>query len=388
MNFDDENMTMEEAMKDIEKSMRGVRTGEVLHGKVLSVSQNGVIVNIGYMNDGIIPVDDVCYDGRKLEDIVKVDDEIKVMVVKRDDGEGNVLLSKKRADALKIWEELIGLKEKGQVVSFKVKEAVKGGLRGTVKGLNAFMPASLVSTVYIDNLKTYEGRELQCLLTDVDKREQKIIASAKEIEKREFAKKKEEFWSNISTGQVVKGIVRKITTFGAFVDLGGQDGLIHLSEMSWRKIKNPSEVVREGQSIDVYVLDVDAEKKKISLSLKQLGENPWDNIEKKFKVGDVLEGTVAKVLDFGAFVELEQGIEGLVHVSQISHENVSKPSQVLKANDKVKVKVIDINVEGHKISLSMKDVDEKPVEDFSSYVDKEENATSIGDVLKNIEIDK
>lgn len=387
MSFDEENITMEQAMKDIERSMRGARIGEVINGTVLSVSQNEVIVNIGYMNDGIIPISEICYDGGDVRDLVKVDDKIKVMVIKKDDGEGNVLLSKKRADAIVIWNDLLDIKKNDAEVTFKVKDVVKGGLRGTVRGLNAFMPASLVSISYVQNLNDYLGKELQCILNDVDKKEQKIIVSRKELQKKEYAKKKDEFWNDVSVGNIVKGTVRKITNFGAFIDLGGQDGLIHLSELSWGKVKNPAEVVSEGQVLDVYVLEVDKEKRKVSLSLKQLGENPWDTIEEKIAVGQVVEGKVERVLDFGAFVQIIEGIEGLVHISHISDENITNPSQVLKFGDKVKVKIIDINKDNHRISLSIKDAIEKPVENFSEYVDKEESSTSLGDLLKGLEIE-
>lgn len=388
MSFEEENITMEQAMKDIERSMRGARIGEVINGTVLSVSQNEVIVNIGYMNDGIIPISDICYDGGDIRDLVKVDDKIKVMVVKKDDGDGNVLLSKKRADAIVIWDELLDKKKNEAEVIFKVKDVVKGGLRGTVRGLNAFMPASLVSISYVQDLKDYLGKELECFLNDIDKREQKIIVSRKELQKKEYAKKKEAFWDNINVGDIVKGTVRKIANFGAFVDLGGQDGLVHLSELSWRKVRNPAEIVSEGQVLDVYVLDIDKDRRRVSLSLKQLGKNPWDTIEEKIAVGQVVEGKVERVLDFGAFVQIIDGIEGLVHISHISDGNITNPAEILKFGDKVKVKIIDINKDNHRISLSIKEAVEKPIENFSEYVDKEENATSLGDLLKGLEIDK
>lgn len=383
MNLNDENISMEDAMKEIDNSMKGLRVGEVIKGTVLSISEKEIIVNIGYMTDGVIPVEDICVDGCSPMDFLKVDEEIHVYVVKRDNGEGNVLLSKKKADDIKLWDELYTNFKNEDKVIFKVTEVVKGGLRGLVMGLKAFMPASLVSAKYVNDLNEYVNKEIECNINEINKKEQKIVVSRKNIEIKDINKKKDEFWNNIKKGEIRRGTVSKLMNFGAFVDLGGQDGLIHLSELSWRKVKNPAEVVSEGQVLDVYVLDIDREKRKIALSLKELGENPWDNIEGKFIQGQVVEGKVAKILDFGAFVEISEGIEGLVHLSEISEENITNVSSVLSVGEKVKVKILDINKESHKISLSIKEAKEKVVEDFSSYVDGEESSTSLGDLFKD-----
>lgn len=383
MNLSDENISMEEAMQEIDNSMRGLRVGEVIKGIVLAISEKEIVVNIGYMTDGVIPVEDICADGCDPMDILKVDEEIYVYVVKRDNGEGNVLLSKKKADDIKLWDELNNNFKNEDKVIFKVEEVVKGGLRGNVKGLKAFMPASLVSAKYVNDLNEYLNKEIECNINEINKKEQKIVVSRKDIEIKDINKKKDEFWSNIKKGEVRRGTVSKLMNFGAFVDLGGQDGLIHLSELSWKKVKNPSEVVSEGQVLDVYVLDIDREKRKIALSLKELGENPWDNIDSKFVQGQVIEGKVAKILDFGAFVEISEGVEGLVHLSEISDENITNASSILSIGEKIKVKILDINKESHKISLSIKEAKEKVVEDFSSYVDDEESSTSLGDLFKD-----
>ncbi|MDQ0480457.1 30S ribosomal protein S1 [Hathewaya limosa] len=378
-----ENLTMEEAMLDIDKSMKKIKTGDIVKGKVVSVLENEVIVNIGYMADGIIPVEELSFEDVVPSDVVKETEEIFVYILKRDDGEGNVLLSKKRADEIKLWNSLTELYNRKENVIFKVKEVVKGGLRGCVNGLKAFMPASLVSAEYTDDLNVYLEKELECRIDEISKKNQNIVVSRKVIELEELNKKKEILWNSIKKGQKVKGVVTKIMNFGAFVDLGGIEGLIHLSELAWRKVKNASEVVSIRQPVNVYVLDVDKDKKRIALSLKQLGENPWDNIEGRLIEGSVVEGVITRLLDFGAFVEIEEGIEGLVHVTEISDENIVKPSNMLTIGERVKVKILSIDKENHRLSLSIKEAKEKVVEDFSSYVDDEENTNSLGDLFKD-----
>lgn len=382
MDFNNEELTMEEAMEAIDSSMKNIRVGDVVKGKVISILEKEVLVNIGYMKDGVIPLRELSFE----EDvdpstIVKEEEEIYVYIVKRDDGEGNVLLSKKRADEVKLWDALYEAKKNNETVKFKVKEAVKGGLRGEVKGLKAFMPMSMVSAHFVEDFTVYTGRELEAKVIEVDKRDSKIILSRKVIEQEEIKNKKEKFWNEIKQGEIRRGTVSKIMNFGAFVDLGEEEGLIHISELSFRKVKNTNEVVTIGQAVEVYVLEVDREKKRISLSLKALGENPWDNISGEFKEGNVLEGTVTRVLEFGAFVEISEGLEGLVHVSEISDENIGNPSNILKPLDKVKVKILNIDKENKRISLSIKEAKERVVEDFSKYVDNEESSNTLGDLL-------
>lgn len=378
-----ENLSMEEAMLDIDKSMKRIKIGDIVKGKVISVLENEVIVNIGYMADGIIPIEELSFEDVVPSDVVKETEEIFVYILKKDDGEGNVLLSKKRADEIKLWNSLIEIYNRKENVIFKVKEVVKGGLRGCVKGIKAFMPASLVSIKYTDNLNVYLGKELECRIDEISKKNQNIVVSRKVIELEELNKKKEILWNAVKKGQKVKGVVTKIMNFGAFVDLGGIEGLIHLSELAWRKVKNASEVVSVGQPVNVYVLDVDKDKKRIALSLKQLGENPWDNIEVRVTEGSVVDGVITRLLDFGAFVEIEEGIEGLVHVTEICDENIVKPSNILKVGERVKVKILSIDKENHRLSLSLKEAKEKVVENFSSYVDDEENTNSLGDLFKD-----
>lgn len=382
MDFNNEELTMEEAMEAIDSSMKNIRVGDVVKGKVISILEKEVLVNIGYMKDGVIPLRELSFEEEvDPSTIVKEEEEIYVYIVKRDDGEGNVLLSKKRADEVKLWDALYEAKKNNETVEFKVKEAVKGGLRGEVKGLKAFMPMSMVSAHFVEDFTVYTGKKLEAKVIEVDKRDSKIILSRKVIEQEEIKNKKEKFWNEIKQGEIRRGTVSKIMNFGAFVDLGEEEGLIHISELSFRKVKSANEVVAVGQTVEVYVLEVDREKKRISLSLKALGENPWDNISDRFKEGNVLEGTVTRVLEFGAFVEISDGLEGLVHVSEISDENIGNPSNILKPLDKVKVKILNIDKENKRISLSIKEAKERVVEDFSKYVDNEESSNTLGDLL-------
>lgn len=382
MDFNNEELTMEEAMEAIDSSMKNIRVGDVVKGKVISILEKEVLVNIGYMKDGVIPLSELSFEEEvDPSTIVKEEEEIYVYIVKRDDGEGNVLLSKKRADEVKLWDALYEAKKNNETVEFKVKEAVKGGLRGEVKGLKAFMPMSMVSAHFVEDFTVYTGKKLEAKVIEVDKRDSKIILSRKVIEQEEIKNKKEKFWNEIKQGEIRRGTVSKIMNFGAFVDLGEEEGLIHISELSFRKVKSANEVVAVGQTVEVYVLEVDREKKRISLSLKALGENPWDNISDRFKEGNVLEGTVTRVLEFGAFVEISDGLEGLVHVSEISDENIGNPSNILKPLDKVKVKILNIDKENKRISLSIKEAKERVVEDFSKYVDNEESSNTLGDLL-------
>lgn len=382
MDFNNEELTMEEAMEAIDSSMKNIRVGDVVKGKVISILEKEVLVNIGYMKDGVIPLSELSFEEEvEPSSIVKEEEEIYVYIVKRDDGDGNVLLSKKRADEVKLWDVLYEAKKNNETVKFKVKEVVKGGLRGEVKGLKAFMPMSMVSAHFVEDLSVYAGKDLEAKVIEVDKRNNKIILSRKVIEQEEIKNKKEKFWNEIKQGEIRRGTVSKIMNFGAFVDLGEEEGLIHISELSFRKVKNANEVVAVGQTIEVYVLEVDREKRRISLSLKALGENPWDNISDRFKEGDVLEGTVTRVLEFGAFVEIAEGLEGLVHVSEISDENIGNPSNILKPLDKLKVKILSVDKENKRISLSIKEAKERVVEDFSKYVDNEESSNTLGDLL-------
>lgn len=377
--------SMDEMMEKIEESMKTIHNGEIVKGKVISVTDNEVIVNIGYLSDGIITKEELSNDENiNPRDIIKENDEIYVYVIKVNDGEGNVLLSKKRADSVKVWDEIEEALEKSTTFNVEVKEIVKGGAIAYIQGVRAFIPASHLSYSYVENINDFIGKNLEVKVIELDKHKKKVVLSRKEVEKVEIESKKEKVLSNLKKGEKRNGVVSRLTKFGAFVDLGGIDGLIHISELSWKRVKHPSEVVSVGDNVNVYVLDFDKAKGRISLGLKDVEKNPWANIANKYKINDILDGKVIRLAEFGAFVELEPGVDGLVHISEISEDRVVKTADVLNVGEKVKVKILDIKEDKKKMSLSIKEAKERVVEDFSKYNnDEEEQMATIGDLFKD-----
>ncbi|WML37237.1 30S ribosomal protein S1 [Clostridium sp. OS1-26] len=374
--------SMNEIISDIESSMKKVRSGEVIKGKVISVTDNEAIINLGYMSDGILPRSEISEDSEiSPKDVLKENDEIYVYVSNMNDGEGNILLSKKVADKIKVWDELEDSLKNNNTFEVTAKEVVKGGVVTYIKGIRAFIPASQLSVSYVKDLNEFIGKTLKVKVIELDRVKERIVLSRREVESAELEVKKKGLWSEIKPGEKRNGVISRLTKFGAFVDLGGVDGLIHLSELSWKRVKNPSEVVSIGDKVEVYVLDVDKENNRISLALKDVSEDPWNNVQDKYKVGSVVDGTVSKFLNFGAFVEIEPGVEGLVHISEISEERILKPSDVLNIGNKVRVKILDIDPKAKRMSLSIKDSAEKPKEDFEKYVDTQESGVSLGELF-------
>lgn len=380
-NLNDEEMSMD-MMEAIENSFTRIHKGEVLKGEVLFVTNTEVMVNINYKSDGIINRDELSNDPDvKPKDLYKVGEIIDVYVVRVDDGEGNVVLSTKRVDDLKGWEVLDEHFKNKDIVEAKVLNAVKGGLTVLVNEINGFIPASHVSASYVTDLNQFKGQKLKVKIIDFDIEKRRVILSRKEVEREELDVKKKEVWDKLEEGIILEGVVQRLTDFGAFVDLGGVDGLIHISDLSWNRIKHPSEVVKVGEKVEVRVLALDESRNRISLGLKQTIEEPWEKFKKDVEVGSIVEGTVVNLLDFGAFVRLNDGVDGLLHVSQISKEHINKPSDVLKNGEKIMVRIIDVNHEERRISLSMKDSDEE-VEETESMVNEDVDVT-IGDILDN-----
>lgn len=380
MNNNDNKMS--EMLEAIENSMIRIHRGDIVKGTVILISDDEVMVNIGYKSDGIIKRDELSNDPSvKPRDILSIGDEIEVYIANLDDGEGNVLLSKKRVDALKGWDELEEINIEGKTVSCKVTEVVNGGLIAVVKGVRGFIPASHVSARFVENLNSFVGNVFDVRVIEIDKDKKRVILSRKLVEREELDKIKYKTWDAIEKGKVVEGEVKRLADFGAFVDIGGVDGLVHISDLSWDRVTNPRDIVKEGDKVEVVILDFDKDKGKISLGLKQTIPHPWDNITNKYKVGDVVEGTVVKFMDFGAFVKLEAGVDGLVHISQISTDHIAKPSDKLKVGQKVNVKVLEIKEEEKRISLSIKEVDNVN-EDVNANNHNEENDITIGDILK------
>lgn len=383
MSLNNEINSMDEVMGNIETSMKSIKKGEIVKGKVITVTDDEAIINIGYMSDGILPKKEISDNiEQSPKDVLKENDEIYVYIMEMNDGEGNVVLSKKIADKEKTWDELQDSFKNSTIINVEVKEIVKGGAIAYIKGIRAFIPASQLSASFVENLNEFVGKTLAVKVIELDIDKQRVILSRKEVEKEELETKREELLNSIKPGEKIKGKVSRIAKFGAFVDLGGLDGLIHISELSWKRVNDPSEVVSIGDTVEVYVLSVDKENKKISLALKDVSGNPWNDITKKYKIGDIVEGTVSKFLNFGAFVQIEPGVEGLVHISEISEERVTNIDSVLSIGQKVKVKILDIDEKENKISLSIKEAVEKPKEDFNKYTDKGSEMT-IGDLFKD-----
>lgn len=337
----------------LSESFVTIRNGEVVKGTVIAVKENEIVLNIGYKADGIIHKNDFTNDPQAvLSELVHEGDELEAKVIKVNDGEGQVQLSTRRVRTEKVSPILEEAAENHTVLTAPVTEVVKGGLTVTVDDVKVFIPASLVSDVFERDLSKYEGQEISFVLTEYNVRRHRVIGDRKQLIVAEKKAALENLLSQLSVGDVIEGTVKSITDFGVFIDLGGADGLLHISEMSWGRIESPKKQFKVGDTVRTFVKNIDGNK--IGLSRKFPDENPWANAEEKFAVGKVVTGTVARLTDFGAFIELEKGVDGLLHVSQIQRERVEKPSDVLQQGQEVTAKIIDLDPENKKISLSMK----------------------------------
>ena len=371
-------MSMDELLKDYD--VKKLNNGDILKGTVIEVNDKEVSVNINYAFDGLIRKEEVSSDEADPREVLSAGDEIEVYVISPNDGDGYVELSLKRAQKIKEEENIEEAFKSQKTVSVKVKEEIKGGLSAYYGNLRVFIPGSLASRERI-NLSTLIGKTLQVKITELDLNKNKIVASRRVIEEEEYNKNKKAIWDSLQEGEKRSGVVKKIVKFGAFVDIGGIEGLIHLSDLSWERVNKAEDVVKEGDKVEVFIGSVDKEKERLSLILKDIAKEPWTLHEDDIKEGDVVEGRVVRFTSFGAFIELFEGIEGLVHITEITDENITKPSDVLKINQKVKVKVLNIDKENKKIALSIKDVVESNKE-YLNYVDNEDEGTSLADLLK------
>lgn len=337
----------------LEESLKTIRNGEVVDGTVIDVKPDEIILNIGYKADGIIMKNEYTNDSSAdLTTMVAVGDKMTVKVLKVNDGEGQVLLTYKRLAAEKGNERLKEAFENHEVLKAPVAQILGGGLSVVVDEARVFIPASLVSDTYEKDLSKYQDQEIEFVISEFNPRRNRVIGDRRQLLVAERAEKQKELFAKLQAGDTVEGTVKNVTDFGAFVDLGGVDGLLHISEMSWGRVENPKKVFRVGETLKVLIKDINDTK--IALSLKFPENNPWANAEEKYAVGTVLEGKVARMTDFGAFVELAAGVDALLHVSQISRAHVEKPSDVLAVGQVVTAKVVDLNVAEKKISLSMK----------------------------------
>lgn len=359
----------------LEESLVTLHTGDVVKGTVIQVVNEEVSVNLGFKSDGIISRGEFSSDPNVIPSkTVQPGDEIEVFVVRVNDGDGNVMLSRKRIETQKGIEEIEAAYNDKTVVTGVVEKVVKGGLIAVVNGVNVFIPSSQVSNRFIEDLSVFNGQKLEFNIIEVDRVKRRFIGGRKALVEQEIAAKRAALFETIQAGSKVTGTVSRLTDFGAFVDLGGVDGLIHISEMSWGRISNPREVLKEGQTVEVFLLDVDKEKGKISLSLKDADMNPWKLATDKYAVGSIVEGKVVRMVPFGAFVELEPGVDGLVHISQIANKHVVKPEDELKVGEMIKVKVLEVNPEQKKISLSKRQAD-APAEETPAETAEEEATT-------------
>ena len=337
----------------LEESLKTIRNGEVVEGTVIDVKPDEIILNIGYKSDGIITRNEYTNDSNvDLTTVVSVGDTMEAKVLKVNDGEGQVLLTYKRLAAEKGSERLKEAFENGEVLTGTVSQVLDGGLSVVLDETRIFIPASLVSDTYERDLGKYKDQEIQFVLTEFNPRRRRIIGDRKQLLVAEKERKQKELLEKINVGDVIEGTVKNITDFGAFIDLGGADGLLHISEMSWGRVDNPKKIYKVGDTVKVFIKDI--KDTKIALSVKFPEENPWNNAAEKYAAGNVVTGKVARMTDFGAFVELAPGVDALLHVSQISRDHVEKPADVLSIGQEIEAKIVDFDEADRKISLSMK----------------------------------
>ncbi len=370
-------MSMEELLAteayDLDGAMRLPRLNEVVNGTVHQVTENGIIVDMGCKKDGIIPKEEVTLEGdQKLTDLFKAGDEIQAKVVKTDDGEGVITLSKKKLEVNEHWNEINEALENKTTITVKVLRQVNGGVIAAYKEVSGFIPLSQLSDKYVENADEFIGKELPVKVTRVDLKRGRTVFSHKAILDEEKKKQIEAVWNSLNVGDVVEGTVMRFTDYGAFVDLGGIDGLLHISEISWGKLKHPQEVLQIGDRVKVKILSMNEEKGKISLGLKQTTPEPWSVIEEKYQVGQVVTGKVVQIKEYGAFVELEPGLDGLVHISEVAHKRVNDIAEELTLGQTVEAKILEIDTERKRISLSIKRTVEAPAEEEAAEEEADE----------------
>lgn len=381
--------TMEEALNSVQE----IHVGDIVKGEVLAIEDKQVIVAIlGTGLEGVIPAKELSTTPTDdLESLVKVGDELDLVVISRignDKENGSYLLSKRRLDAKKLWEEIEAKYAAGEVVDATITNVVKGGLVADL-GIRAFIPASMVDDHFVNDFSKYKGQTLRFKIVEIEPSENRLILSHKAVVEEEKQKQKEAVFASIKEGEQIEGTVARLTSFGAFIDLGGVDGLVHVSEISHTHVAKPSDVLKVGEKVNVLVLSVDPATDRISLSIKDTLPGPWDGIEDKAPVGSVLTGTVKRLTSFGAFVELFPGVEGLVHISQIAHKHIATPHEVLKEGEEVKVKVLEVSPENQRIALSIKALEEKTepkveevvAEEESYELPEESTGFTMGDIL-------
>ena len=343
-------------MEAIEASLRDFKDGDIVEGTIVKIDRDEVLLDIGYKSEGVIPAKELSirHDVDPNE-VVHVGDKIEALVLQKEDKEGRLILSKKRAQYERAWGRIEEVMQSGSTIRGPVIEVVKGGLIVDI-GLRGFLPASLVDLRRVRDLHPYVGQEIEAKIIELDRNRNNVVLSRRAFLEESQSEGRKKFLESLQKGERRKGTVSSIVNFGAFIDLGGVDGLVHVSELSWKHVDHPSEVVQVGQEVEVEVLDVDLERERVSLSLKATQEDPWKEFERKYQAGEIIEGQVTKLVPFGAFVRVAPGIEGLVHISELSEQHVESPEAVLSVGDQVRVKVIEVDVSRRRISLSMRQV--------------------------------
>ncbi|WP_117169345.1 30S ribosomal protein S1 [Paraliobacillus sediminis] len=357
--------------------------GETITGKVVKVEEKQVLVDIGYKVEGIVPISELSsLHVENASDVVSEGDELTLKIKKVDDDE--IVLSKRAIDADLAWDDLEEKFKNGEIFEATVKDVVKGGLVVDL-GVRGFIPASLVENHYVEDFSDYQDKELALKVVEFDREQNRLILSHRAVVESDQSEKKQEVLASISEGQILEGKVARITNFGVFVDLGGIDGLVHISQLSHEHVEKASDVVSEGESIKVKVLAINIENERISLSVKETTPGPWENIEEKLQSGSIVEGTVKRLVNFGAFVEVLPGVEGLVHISQISTEHIGTPQEVLSVGQSIKVKVLDVNEKDKRVSLSIKEIEaDQNQQDLKAYVKESDHAGfQLGDMIGN-----
>ena len=350
------DLTPEELVDAVEASLRDFKDGDIVEGTVVKIDRDEVLLDIGYKSEGVIPAKELSIrHDIDPNEVVHVGDRIEALVLQKEDKEGRLILSKKRAQYERAWGRIEEVMQSGGTIKGPVIEVVKGGLIVDI-GLRGFLPASLVDLRRVRDLHPYVGQEIEAKIIELDRNRNNVVLSRRAFLEESQSEGRKKFLESLQKGERRKGTVSSIVNFGAFVDLGGVDGLVHVSELSWKHVDHPSEVVQVGQEVEVEILDVDLERERVSLSLKATQEDPWKEFERKYQAGEIIEGQVTKLVPFGAFVRVAPGIEGLVHISELSEQHVDSPESVLSVGDQVRVKVIEVDVARRRISLSMRQV--------------------------------
>ncbi|WEK55670.1 MAG: 30S ribosomal protein S1 [Candidatus Cohnella colombiensis] len=355
-----ETVATEAVAQDVLENLVSLKKGDTVKGTVVKIDDNQAYVSLGYKYDGVIPLRELSSVALgNAAEAVQIGQEVEAKIVSINDAKESLVLSKRQVDSPRAWDELQAKFESGEAFEVAISDVVKGGLVADV-GVRGFIPASMVERHFVEDFSGYKGRTIKVKVKEIDRENNKVILSAKEVLEAEYEAQKQEIMSKLEIGQVLEGTVQRLTPFGAFVDIGGIDGLVHVSEMAWQHVAHPSDVVAEGQSVQVKVLKVDPSIGKISLSIKAAQAGPWETAASQFATGQIVTGVVKRLVNFGAFVEIAPGVEGLVHISQIAHHHVATPFEVLKEGQEVQAKVLDFNPVEKRVSLSIKETEEAP----------------------------